>query len=106
MKMRKAGLNSIRLPVGHWYFTELSHVPVEPYILPSESIFDEFHPITSIIRFAKEAGLYVILDLHTAPGSQNGFDNSGLMNWKRVQIKSRYTMKHAMLFQPSLVNSR
>ena len=35
------------------------------------------HPITKIIRYAKMAGLQVILDLHTAPGSQNGFDNSG-----------------------------
>lgn len=76
-EMYRAGLNSIRLPVGHWYFTEISHVPSEPYLLPSESIFKETHPITRIIRFAKEAGLYVILDLHTAPGSQNGFDNSG-----------------------------
>lgn len=35
------------------------------------------HPITNIIRYAKNAGLQVILDLHAAPGSQNGFDNSG-----------------------------
>ena len=41
------------------------------------SILDEQHPITKIIGYAKNAGLQVILDLHTAPGSQNGFDNSG-----------------------------
>jgi glucan 1,3-beta-glucosidase len=35
------------------------------------------HPITRIIRYAKNAGLQVIIDLHGAPGSQNGFDNSG-----------------------------
>ena len=26
---------------------------------------------------AKDLGLKVLIDLHTAPGSQNGFDNSG-----------------------------
>ena len=35
------------------------------------------HPITKVITYAKNAGLQVILDLHAAPGSQNGFDNSG-----------------------------
>ena len=32
----------------------------------------EEHPITKVIGYAKAAGLQVILDLHTAPGSQNG----------------------------------
>ena len=29
------------------------------------------------LTWAKTHGLYVILDLHGAPGSQNGYDNSG-----------------------------
>ena len=45
--------------------------------MPKLSIFDKDHPITKIIRYAKIAGIQVIIDLHTAPGSQNGFDNSG-----------------------------
>jgi glucan 1,3-beta-glucosidase len=28
-------------------------------------------------EWAKPRGLHILLDLHTAPGSQNGFDNSG-----------------------------
>jgi hypothetical protein len=42
------------------------------------------HPITKIIRYAKNAGLQVIIDLHTAPGSQNGFDNSGQTTTSKV----------------------
>ena len=76
-EMKKLGLNSVRFPVGHWYFTELSGFPNHPYVIPEQSILAEDHPITKIIRYAKNAGLYVIFDLHTAPGSQNGFDNSG-----------------------------
>lgn len=75
--MRSLGLNSIRLPVGHWYYYELSLFPHAPYTVPAQSILDPNHPITNIIRYAKNANLQVILDLHTAPGSQNGFDNSG-----------------------------
>eukprot|EP01041_Mallomonas_annulata_P000167 gene167-286_t len=51
--------------------------PSAPYILPKESITHSIHPITQVIRWAQNAGLHVILDLHGAPGSQNGFDNSG-----------------------------
>lgn len=35
-------------------------------------------PLFSCHVFTRDAGLYVILDLHGAPGSQNGLDNSGL----------------------------
>jgi len=35
------------------------------------------HPITKFIQMANTNGLVVILDLHGAPGSQNGLDNSG-----------------------------
>lgn len=76
-QMKELGLNAIRFPVGHWYFTELSGFPSDPYLIPSQSILDVDHPITKIISYAKNAGISVIIDLHTAPGSQNGFDNSG-----------------------------
>ncbi|CAN0582054.1 unnamed protein product, partial [Ectocarpus sp. 12 AP-2014] len=76
--MKKVGLNSIRLPVGWWYFAAKTTMSAAPYIVPDEDLYDAHHPITDVIRWAKIAGLYVILDLHGAPGSQNGLDNSGL----------------------------
>jgi glucan 1,3-beta-glucosidase len=33
--------------------------------------------IEAALDWANDHGIYVILDLHGAPGSQNGFDNSG-----------------------------
>ncbi len=30
-----------------------------------------------LLQWADEIGLKILLDLHGAPGSQNGFDNSG-----------------------------
>jgi len=75
--MKKFGLNSIRLPVGWWYFADDAGVDRSPYVLPSQKINDPMHPITKVIKMAMQNGLVVMLDLHGAPGSQNGLDNSG-----------------------------
>ena len=74
--IKNSGINTVRLPVGFWYFAEISNVS-SIYLIPRESIYDINHPITKYISYANNANLYVILDLHGAPGSQNGFDNSG-----------------------------
>jgi len=76
--MKQNGLNSIRLPVGWWYWASDAGVDGTPYTVPKQGIRDMAHPITRFIEMAKNASLSVILDLHGAPGSQNGLDNSGL----------------------------
>jgi len=75
--MKAGGLNSIRLPVGWWYWAVDAGVDGTPYTVPVQTITDLNHPITKFISMAQTAGLVVILDLHGAPGSQNGLDNSG-----------------------------
>ena len=61
------GLNAIRLPFG-WrdLITEDGEILSEGFAL-----LDWF------VDCAARAGLYTILDLHAAPGSQNGRDHSG-----------------------------
>jgi len=63
--------------VGWWYWAADAAVDPAPYTVPKQHIGDQDHPITAFIKMAKDAGLVVILDLHGAPGSQNGLDNSG-----------------------------
>ncbi|KAJ7109901.1 glycoside hydrolase family 5 protein [Mycena epipterygia] len=63
-----AGLNHVRLPIGYWAF-EVG--PGEPYIQ------GQLPYLTKAITWATNHGLKLIIDLHGAPGSQNGFDNSG-----------------------------
>ncbi|EAU92553.1 exo-beta-1,3-glucanase [Coprinopsis cinerea okayama7 len=63
-----AGLNHVRLPIGYWAF-EVG--PGEPYIS------GQLPYLQRAIGWAEKYGLKVIIDLHGAPGSQNGFDNSG-----------------------------
>ncbi|KAF2458449.1 glycoside hydrolase superfamily [Lineolata rhizophorae] len=63
-----AGMNHIRIPIGYW-----SVMPVygDPYV---QGAYDY---LGQALDWAAGAGLLVMIDLHGAPGSQNGFDNSG-----------------------------
>ncbi|KAB5589922.1 Glucan 1,3-beta-glucosidase [Ceratobasidium theobromae] len=70
-----AGLNHVRIPVPHWAFDiadgEPYHNGQYPYLLKA-------------VQWARNHGLKVLIDLHTAPGGQNPFDNSGrrgVMTW-------------------------
>ncbi len=63
-----AGLNHVRLPIGFWAYDVSGG---EPYIQGQAEYLDR------AIGWAGNHGLKVLIDLHGAPGSQNGFDNSG-----------------------------
>eukprot|EP01051_Picozoa_sp_SAG22_P012934 SAG22_NODE_1395_length_4511_cov_3.492747_1_plen_372_part_00 len=75
--MASYGLNAIRLPVGWWYWAADAGLSPDPYYVPSMPTTDPTHPITKVIKMASDAKLMVIIDLHGAPSSQNGLDNSG-----------------------------
>lgn len=63
-----AGLNHVRIPIGYWAFET---GPGEPYCT------GQLPYLQKAVTWAGQYGLKVIIDLHGAPGSQNGFDNSG-----------------------------
>jgi glucan 1,3-beta-glucosidase len=70
--IQQAGLNTVRIPVGHWIFGD-----VPPY-------FGSIDKLDWAMEMAKKYNLDVLLDLHAAPGCQNGFDNggiAGMMEW-------------------------
>ncbi|CAG8888240.1 unnamed protein product [Penicillium egyptiacum] len=67
-QIASAGMNHVRIPVGYW---ALKHLDGDPYVDGQLEYLDQ------AIGWARAAGLKVMLDLHGAPGSQNGFDNSG-----------------------------
>ncbi|KAF9015697.1 exo-1,3-beta-glucanase [Cyathus striatus] len=63
-----AGLNHVRLPIGYWAFDVSAG---EPYVQ------GQLPYLQKAVTWAASHGLKLIVDLHGAPGSQNGFDNSG-----------------------------
>eukprot|EP01094_Clydonella_sp_ATCC50884_P000337 TRINITY_DN10263_c0_g1_i1.p1 TRINITY_DN10263_c0_g1~~TRINITY_DN10263_c0_g1_i1.p1 ORF type:complete len:512 (-),score=108.84 TRINITY_DN10263_c0_g1_i1:68-1579(-) len=65
-KIASYGLNTIRIPVGYWIFGD-----TPPFVDGGKKFLDQ------ALGWAQDAKLHVIIDLHGAPGSQNGFDNSG-----------------------------
>jgi len=65
-EMQSIGLNFVRLPIGYW-----SIIGGEPFV---NGAYDY---VGKAVGWAGEHGLKVMLDLHGAPRSQNGFDNSG-----------------------------
>ncbi|KAJ2403076.1 hypothetical protein GGI23_000215 [Coemansia sp. RSA 2559] len=62
------GISWIRIPIGYWAFNLTQDEPFVDGQVPY---------IERLLGWAREIGLKVELDLHGAPGSQNGFDNSG-----------------------------
>lgn len=68
-QIKQAGLNTVRIPVPHWAFNAST---IEPYLPYAEVPY-----INQAVLWAQKYGLDVLLDLHTAPYSQNGADHSG-----------------------------
>jgi glucan 1,3-beta-glucosidase len=72
------GLNAVRIPVGHWilgapYPWHRSYGAARhPFVAGGIDVLDR------ALGWAEEAGLRVVVDLHCAPGCQNGFDNGGI----------------------------
>ncbi|KAK2627455.1 hypothetical protein QTJ16_003421 [Diplocarpon rosae] len=67
-KIADAGFNTVRIPVGYWAYSLESG---EPYTQGAAPYID------AAVDWARATGLKVWIDLHGAPLSQNGFDNSG-----------------------------
>ncbi|KAJ6502951.1 glycoside hydrolase family 5 protein [Mycena vitilis] len=75
-----AGLNWVRVPVPFWAVSTWSDVGTdetgaavaEPFL---EGVCWKY--IVRLLGWARKYGIRVNLDLHTAPGSQNGYNHSG-----------------------------
>lgn len=66
VRIRNHGFNAIRLPVPHFIFNDCL-----PYVGCIEYV-------DMALEWAGRHGLKILIDLHTAPDSQNGFDNGGI----------------------------
>ncbi|HEX8227052.1 MAG TPA: glycoside hydrolase family 5 protein [Candidatus Saccharimonadales bacterium] len=63
--LKQHGIDAVRLPVGYWTFGD------EPPYSSTISYVDK------AFEWARQTGIVILLDLHAAPGSQNGWDHSG-----------------------------
>lgn len=105
------GINAVRIPIGHWIFG--ANYPYHrtygdsqyPFVEGGIAILDQ------AFQWAEELGLLILLDLHAAPGCQNGFDNGGIKDvcewhtdevyinhslWVLEQLAQRYNGRPAL----------
>ena len=71
MYLKNHGINTIRIPVPWFIFEDASMDIFGPYVGGIEYLDRAFD-------WAEKYGLKILIDQHTAPGSQNGFDNGGI----------------------------
>ena len=64
-----AGLNHVRIPIGYWAF-EVG--PGEPFLK-----LNQWDLLKKAAQLCGKYNLKVMVDLHAAPGNQNGFDHGG-----------------------------
>ncbi|MEQ1531443.1 MAG: glycoside hydrolase family 5 protein, partial [Methylococcales bacterium] len=89
------GINAVRIPVGHWLFGadypfHASYGEIRyPYVSGGIAVLDQ------AFAWAERYGLLVVLDLHAAPGCQNGFDNGGIQNVCEWHTRPEY-IEHSL----------
>jgi glucan 1,3-beta-glucosidase len=84
------GINAVRIPLGHWVFG-----PPYPYhpkygTDPHPFVAGGIEVVDRALDWAREFGLRVTLDLHAAPGCQNGFDNGGIKDVCEWHTREEY----------------
>ncbi|XWS25254.1 hypothetical protein CRYUN_Cryun27aG0053700 [Craigia yunnanensis] len=105
------GLNAVRILVGWWIASDPT--PPLPYVGGSLNALD------NAFFWAQKYGLKVIIDLHAAPGSQNGYEHSssrdGSIEWGKTDdtlkktvaviefLTARY-VKNPSLYAVELIN--
>lgn len=67
-EIASVGLNFVRLPIGYWSVIGGQGAPY---------VWGAYDYVGKAVGWAQDHGIKVMLDLHGAPRSQNGFDNSG-----------------------------
>jgi glucan endo-1,6-beta-glucosidase len=72
-QMAEYGLNTVRIPVGYWFLESIVDSS-EHFPQGGEKYLDQ------VVGWAKDAGLYVIIDLHGAPGAQATDAFTGQLN--------------------------
>lgn len=87
--IKSLGMNVIRLPFAWWN------------IITDDGMLKEnaFERIDWFVNECAEREIYVILDLHAAPGSQNGNDHSGDITGAKLWDDEEYMARTQMIWE-------
>lgn len=101
-QIKTNGFNLVRIPIGYWAWKQNTDKNLyidnitfnDPYV--SDGL--QLKYLNNALEWAQKYELNVWLDLHGAPGSQNGFDNSGErilygdLGWLRLNNTKELTL--------------
>lgn len=84
------GINTVRIPVGHWIFGP--GYPYHPKYGANRAPFvtGGIEVLDNAFDWAEQFNLNIVLDLHAAPGCQNGFDNGGIKDVCEWHTRQEY----------------
>jgi glucan 1,3-beta-glucosidase len=73
VEIAHTGFNAVRLPLGYWCVEGLETLGLsyEPFVGPCMQYLDQ------AVKWCRELGLHLVLDLHAAPGFQNKKETCG-----------------------------
>ena len=77
------GMNMVRIPIPYFIFGDR-----EPFVGCAEELDRAFD-------WAEEYQIKILIDLHTVPGSQNGYDNGGICGvckWRKDRKEVEYVL--------------
>ena len=82
--IRKTGMNTIRIPFHYKLFTDEDYMGLT-------LAQDGFQRLDSLVSWCRESGIYLILDMHDAPGGQTGdnIDDSYGYPWLMTSEESQ-----------------
>ena len=79
--IRASGATHVRVPLAHWSLPDDDDEQLEQEESggdrPLWIVGKRWQALQRVVHWCRQHGLQVWPDIHTAPGSQNGFDNSG-----------------------------
>ncbi|UZJ52342.1 hypothetical protein CBS101457_001662 [Exobasidium rhododendri] len=108
--MQNQGISTVRLPISYYHFLP-GHPDKDVRSLMKDTEYESFAAIYQsafaciqrTIEKAKEHRIGVLIDLHAAPGGQNGDGHSGLSNGK-ADFYHRSNMKNTSSILCAIVN--
>ena len=77
-RIQSFGMNMLRVPIGYWPFLS-TRITGEPYRNATQ-----LDHLSNLMHWAWKRGLYILLDLHGMPGSQNNDQSSGRNDTRRT----------------------
>lgn len=89
--IRSFGMNTVRLPFEYRLLMDIER--------PFELREDAWYWLDKTVQLAEKYGLYVILDLHGAPGRQSGMDHTGRSGYNKLWTDVESQDQTAWLWQ-------